>query len=438
MIILNAADTLSATAGASTALTVTVFGAELLSGAETYKRLYQGQPANTATLLYTAPALTQTLVKTITVANPTGGAQTIAFFQAGTAAANALVPPISIDAGGMAVYDGDGWTFTTISGATKQATSALWSEITGTPTTLGGYGITDAYTKTTSDGRYDVLGAAAAVTPTTLGLVIGVNVLAYRTFGTAANSNTTAFDAAGAAAAVTPTTLGLVIGTNVQAYNANLTAINQALTATSSPSFTTVTAALTGNVTGNVSGTAGSTTLVTTGGTVTTGALTATTLVVTGNVGVGGAAIPQRAIQVVSTLTGSTSQLGILVAPVFDSGATVDGQVLYVRANTVAAAFNIGALYGMQIDTPILGAGSTASHVYGLYISNQTGGGVDNYAIYTGTGLVRFGGVVTCASTLGVTGGFGCNTKAPQTAYASGGLLAGVVAALVANGILSN
>lgn len=42
------------------------------------------------------------------------------------------------------------------------------------------------------------------------------------------------------------TNLGLAIGTNVQAYNSNLTAINQALTTTSSPSFTTVTANLTG------------------------------------------------------------------------------------------------------------------------------------------------------------------------------------------------
>jgi hypothetical protein len=105
-----------------------------------------------------------------------------------------------------------------------------WSLLTSVPTSVAGYGITDVYTKTTSDGRYDVLGAAAAVTPTTLGLVIGTNVLAYRTFGTAANSATSAFDVAGAAAAVTPTTLGLVIGVNVLAYRTFGTAANSATT----------------------------------------------------------------------------------------------------------------------------------------------------------------------------------------------------------------
>jgi hypothetical protein len=41
-------------------------------------------------------------------------------------------------------------------------------------------------------------------------------------------------------------------------------------------------------------------------------------------------------------------------------------------------------------------------------------------------------------TTLAASAGFGCNGKPPQAAAASGGTLAGVIAALVANGILSS
>lgn len=70
----------------------------------------------------------------------------------------------------------------------------------------------------------------------------------------------------------------------------------------------------------------------------------------------------------------------------------------------------------------------------------RSGNSVSSLSFYGGTSVViditSTGFAVTGTGT--ISGGFGCNTKAAQTAYASGGLLAGVVAALVANGILSN
>lgn len=42
------------------------------------------------------------------------------------------------------------------------ATSVPWTDVSGTPTTLGGYGITDAYTKTQSDALYLPIGGTAA------------------------------------------------------------------------------------------------------------------------------------------------------------------------------------------------------------------------------------------------------------------------------------
>ena len=74
-------------------------------------------------------------------------------------------------------------------------------------------------------GSGDVTGPAGA----TSGNVVlfdgatGKLIKAGGALGTAAFTASTAYDVAGAAAAVTPTTLGLVIGTNVQAYDADLT-----------------------------------------------------------------------------------------------------------------------------------------------------------------------------------------------------------------------
>ena len=90
MIVLGAADTLSAQAGAATSVTVTIHGLEVATGTETFKRLYQGQPGNTATTLYTVPASTQALIRTILVANMSGSSQSIKFWAAGTADANEI------------------------------------------------------------------------------------------------------------------------------------------------------------------------------------------------------------------------------------------------------------------------------------------------------------------------------------------------------------
>jgi hypothetical protein len=75
-------------------------------------------------------------------------------------------------------------------------------------------------TLTIADGK--TLTASNTVTLTaTDGSTLAIG--AGGTLGSAAYTASTAYDVAGAAAAVTPTTLGLVIGTNVQAYDADLT-----------------------------------------------------------------------------------------------------------------------------------------------------------------------------------------------------------------------
>lgn len=168
MIIMSAAEVLSGIAGSSTSITVSIFGLEknTSTGVETFKKLYQGQPANTATTLYTVPATTMTLIKTVMVANPTAGAVTIRFTAFGTADANALIPAISVDAGGFAVYDEDGWKFYTNAGNIKAGVQGP-SGVSGATGPSGANGSNGATGPTGPTGVSGATGPQGATMPIT-------------------------------------------------------------------------------------------------------------------------------------------------------------------------------------------------------------------------------------------------------------------------------
>jgi hypothetical protein len=110
MLTLAAADTLAAGASVASMLTSTVFGMELNGGVEVYKVLDQRQLAAVAATIYTVPGSTQAFIKTIFVCNFDTVNRTFQYFRGGTAAANALTPPVTLLPGGWAVYeDGEGW-----------------------------------------------------------------------------------------------------------------------------------------------------------------------------------------------------------------------------------------------------------------------------------------------------------------------------------------
>lgn len=74
--------------------------------ADTYKRIYQGQPSTSSGVIYTVPSGTQTIVKSIKVVNTSASATTIKIWHGGSANSNAILPAVSIDAGGFAEFDG--------------------------------------------------------------------------------------------------------------------------------------------------------------------------------------------------------------------------------------------------------------------------------------------------------------------------------------------
>jgi len=144
-------------------------------------------------------------------------------------------------------------------------------------------------------------------------------------------------------------------------------------------------------------------------------------LTVTGaNVGIGTAALSQNHIRIISTaLSGDTDPAGVYVNTTFNHEATSTGKGIRVIVKTKAAAYTMTALSGVAIDAFTKGAGSTITTAYGLKIAAVTVGAT-NYAIHTGTGLVQFGGGVTCTSTLAVTSDFAVATNKFQVTAATG------------------
>jgi hypothetical protein len=148
-----------------------------------------------------------------------------------------------------------------------------------------------------------------------------------------------------------------------------------------------------------------------------------------------------------ATIT-TTSSTGFSVAGVLGSTGNISSGPGGTGAGSVNLALNGGSASG--------GGGYTVfmrNSVAKSYIGGDSvifGNNNDDLAIYSPSNTIKlYAGSATPVAVVAntgfavtgthtVSGGFGCNGAAAQTPYASGGLLAGVVSALVANGILSN
>lgn len=108
------------------------------------------------------------------------------------------------------------------------------------------------------------------------------------------------------------------------------------------------------------------------------------------------------------------------------AGASTSAVVTLSRTGTSAGSGAIGADAAYAFRAFNSGFADVFNVAQGAAQFNVTGGGFST----TGSG--------TISGNCTVGAGFGCNAKGPQGAAASGGTLAGVIAALVANGILSS
>ena len=129
------------------------------------------------------------------------------------------------------------------------------------------------------------------------------------------------------------------------------------------------------------------------------------TLTVSGNVGIGASQNSAIGLNLSQTVFSgaATSQYGQIIDITSNSGATNLTIALQLRAKTAVASYTTTNLIGVQILDAVKGSGSSITTQYGLKIEDQSQG-TTNYAIHTGSGLVHFGGSVTIASTLAVTG----------------------------------
>ncbi len=103
----------------------------------------------------------------------------------------------------------------------------------------------------------------------------------------------------------------------------------------------------------------------------------------TGNVGIGGVSSASQGLTINSAALTGTTQYGASFAPVFTSGATVQGRVLQVLVATAAAVYTMPLGYGIHVQIPTVGAGSAITTIYGVNVANQGAAGITNaYGVY--------------------------------------------------------
>jgi hypothetical protein len=172
MINLGAAGTIGGIAGTSSAITYTIFGMTLLSGAETYSVLAQGQMTTSAATLYTVPVSTTAFIKQIVLVNTTVSAVTGNIIYAnGTTAPFQITGSFTIPANGTAVMDDGGLhVFDTNGNLFTTAALSFSASLPGVTTPAVFSAVGSSLQPARSDHQHQSPGGIASLTSTSSGI----------------------------------------------------------------------------------------------------------------------------------------------------------------------------------------------------------------------------------------------------------------------------
>lgn len=115
-------------------------------------------------------------------------------------------------------------------------------------------------------------------------------------------------------------------------------------------------------------------------GNVTLGDATTDTVTVSGYMAVGSTPVASQGLRVVPVALTGTTQFGSVLSMSATSAATVGVEAARVQAATAAAVFTTGYAAGLWVRDAILGAGSTITNNYGVYVDDKTVG-TNNYGL---------------------------------------------------------
>ena len=104
---------------------------------------------------------------------------------------------------------------------------------------------------------------------------------------------------------------------------------------------------------------------------------------IAGSLGIGTTSMSSSSLVVAKTLTGGTTRYGIYQAGQVQSDVTTLAIGLYNQLNTAGAAFTLPSYVHLLLQQGTIGATSSVTNQYGIFIDSTMTGATNNYGIYS-------------------------------------------------------